>query len=76
MRIDILTLFPEMCDTVMKESIIGRAVKKGIIELNNFDNILKSKISKAKKKERERPISKKRKKENKEEKGRRCVASG
>ena len=25
MRIDILTLFPEMCDTVLRESIIGRA---------------------------------------------------
>ncbi len=27
MRIDILTLFPEMCETVMNESIIGRAQK-------------------------------------------------
>jgi len=27
MRIDILTLFPEMCETVMSESIIGRARK-------------------------------------------------
>jgi len=29
MRIDILTLFPEMCETVMNESIIGRAQKSG-----------------------------------------------
>ncbi len=33
MRIDIITLFPEMCDTVLSESIIGRARKKGIVEL-------------------------------------------
>lgn len=34
MRIDIITLFPEMCNTVLDESIIGRARKKGIMELN------------------------------------------
>ena len=34
MRIDILTLFPEMCDAVMSESIIGRARKKGAVEIN------------------------------------------
>lgn len=28
MRIDIITLFPEMCDTVLNESVIGRARKK------------------------------------------------
>lgn len=33
MRIDILTLFPEMCKIVMGESIIGRAINKGIIEV-------------------------------------------
>ena len=32
MRIDILTLFTEMCDRVLCESIIGRARTKGIIE--------------------------------------------
>ena len=32
MRIDILTLFTEMCDRVLSESIIGRAKSKGIIE--------------------------------------------
>ena len=34
MRIDILTLFPEMCESVLSESIIGRAREKGIIEIN------------------------------------------
>ena len=29
MKIDILTLFPEMCNTVLNESIIGRALKAG-----------------------------------------------
>lgn len=33
MRIDIITLFPEMCETVMGESIIGRARKKGAIDI-------------------------------------------
>lgn len=33
MRIDIITLFPEMCSAVLSESIIGRAVKSGAIEL-------------------------------------------
>ena len=33
MRIDILTLFPEMCKTVMNESIIGRAQKSGKVEI-------------------------------------------
>ena len=34
MRIEIATLFPEMCETVLSESIVGRARKKGLIELN------------------------------------------
>ena len=34
MRIDIITLFPEMCEAVMSESIIGRARKNGLIEVN------------------------------------------
>ncbi len=34
MRIDIITLFPEMCEAVMSESIIGRARAKGVIEVN------------------------------------------
>lgn len=33
MRIDILTLFPEMCEAVMSESIIGRARRKGAVEI-------------------------------------------
>lgn len=33
MRIDIVTLFPEMCETVMAESIIGRARKKGALQV-------------------------------------------
>ena len=31
MRIDILTLFPEMCERVLDESIIGRARRHGVI---------------------------------------------
>ena len=34
MRIDIITLFPEMCRAVLNESIIGRAQKSGAIEIN------------------------------------------
>ena len=34
MRIDIMTLFPETVSSVLHESIIGRAAKKGIIEIN------------------------------------------
>ncbi|MBW7571665.1 tRNA (guanosine(37)-N1)-methyltransferase TrmD [Caproiciproducens faecalis] len=33
MRIDFLTLFPDMCEAVMSESIIGRARRKGAIEV-------------------------------------------
>ena len=33
MRIDILTLFPEMCETVCSESIIGRARNSGKVEI-------------------------------------------
>ena len=33
MRIDILTLFPDMCESVLSESIIGRARKAGKVEL-------------------------------------------
>ena len=34
MRFDVLTLFPEMMESVLGESIIGRAKEKGLIELN------------------------------------------
>ena len=33
MRIDILTLFPGMCESVVKESIIGRALKSGAMDI-------------------------------------------
>jgi tRNA (guanine37-N1)-methyltransferase len=32
MRVDIVTLFPEMCQRVLDESILGRAAKRGYIE--------------------------------------------
>ena len=32
MRVDIVTLFPEMCQQVLDSSIIGRAARKGYIE--------------------------------------------
>ncbi len=34
MKIDILTLFPEMCEAVLSASIIGRARKAGKVEIN------------------------------------------
>lgn len=34
MKIEIMTLFPEMCEAVLSESIVGRARKAGKIELN------------------------------------------
>ncbi|MDE6710640.1 MAG: tRNA (guanosine(37)-N1)-methyltransferase TrmD, partial [Oscillospiraceae bacterium] len=34
MRIDIATLFPEMCEAVLGESIVGRARKAGKIEIH------------------------------------------
>jgi len=33
MRIDILTLFPELCEAVLKESIIGRSRERGLVEI-------------------------------------------
>lgn len=33
MRIDIITLFPEMCESVLGESIIGRARKAGAVDI-------------------------------------------
>ncbi len=33
MKIDIMTLFPEMCETVLSESIIGRARKAGKVDI-------------------------------------------
>ena len=34
MRIDIMTLFPDTVDAVLHESIIGRAAKKGLVEIH------------------------------------------
>ncbi|MBQ8000631.1 MAG: tRNA (guanosine(37)-N1)-methyltransferase TrmD [Ruminococcus sp.] len=34
MRIDIITLFPEMCEAVLSESIIGRARKNDAVEIH------------------------------------------
>lgn len=36
MRIDFLTLFPEMCERVMSESIIGRATAKGLLDFHYY----------------------------------------
>lgn len=33
MQIDIMTLFPQMCETYLSESIIGRAVRKGALDI-------------------------------------------
>ena len=37
MRIDIMTLFTDMCDSVLGESIIGRARQAGKVEINKVD---------------------------------------
>jgi tRNA (guanine37-N1)-methyltransferase len=37
MRIDILTLFPDLCDGFMRESIIGRARKNHLLEIHCHD---------------------------------------
>lgn len=37
MRIDIATLFTEMCDSVLHESIVGRGIKNGFIEIYTHD---------------------------------------
>lgn len=34
MRIDLLTLFPELCEAVLRESIIGRARVRGCVEIH------------------------------------------
>lgn len=38
MRIDILTLFPDMCRAVLSESVIGRACKNDLVDIN-YHNI-------------------------------------
>ncbi len=37
MRIDIATLFTDMCDSVLNESIVGRGIKNGFIEIYTHD---------------------------------------
>lgn len=37
MRIDIMTLFPDMCRAVLDESIVGRARKVGKVEIEATD---------------------------------------
>ena len=37
MRIDILTLFPDMCNAYLSESIIGRARKAGKVQIECID---------------------------------------
>jgi tRNA (guanine37-N1)-methyltransferase len=37
MKIDILTLFPEMFTSIFTASITGRALKKGLIEINTYN---------------------------------------
>lgn len=37
MRFDIMTLFPEMVDRILSESIIGRAQKAGIVEVHTHN---------------------------------------
>ena len=46
MKIDILTLFPEMFNGFKESSIIKRAINKGLVEINiiNFREINKDNI--------------------------------
>lgn len=37
MRFDIMTLFPALVETVLSESIIGRARKAGILKINTYN---------------------------------------
>lgn len=48
MKIDILTLFPEMCESVLNESIIGRArkAKKAELQCHNIRNFANNKHNK------------------------------
>ena len=34
MRIDILTVVPELLDSPLSHSIVGRAIKKGLVEIH------------------------------------------
>ena len=37
MRIDIMTLFPEMCEAFLSESIIGRAREAGYVDIRTVN---------------------------------------
>jgi tRNA (guanine37-N1)-methyltransferase len=37
MRLDIVSLFPAICSGALGESIIGRAWKNGLVEINLID---------------------------------------
>ena len=37
MKINIATLFPDMCETVLNTSIIGRARKEGLFEVKTYN---------------------------------------
>ncbi len=37
MRIDIATLFPQMCDSVLGASILGRAIRSGAVDIRTHD---------------------------------------
>lgn len=37
MRIDLMTLFPDMCDTVLRTSILGRARENGLLAVHCHD---------------------------------------
>lgn len=37
MKIEIMTLFPEMCRNVFSESILGRAIAKGVLEVKSVN---------------------------------------
>ena len=37
MKFHVMTLFPEMIEATLGESITGRAIKKGLIEVNNYN---------------------------------------
>ena len=39
MKYHILTLFPEMINAVMRESIIGRAQDKGVVEAVSYTHL-------------------------------------
>ena len=37
MKIDILTIFPKMFDSPFGESLIGKAIEKGLLKINAID---------------------------------------